>query len=376
MTATESIAGRLVVDGQITPGRVIVERGIITAVEATGENQGPLISAGLVDIHVHGACGENVMSGREALGRVARFLLRHGVTSFVPTSVTAPVATLLEFASSVREYIGNPDKDTAQALGIHFEGPFLSHSKRGAQNDAHILAPSAAALARLEPAADILRLITVAPELPGAHEVIARAAKQSIAVSLGHSTAGASEATAGFDAGARSTTHLFNAMTGIDHHRPGLAAVALARDDVYVELVADSAHVDRTLWPLVWRTKPADRLILVSDAIDLTGLPTGHASLGGMLVEITNNRAVLAGTDTLAGSLLSLDTAIRNVVEAGLSVERAILAATGNPLRLIGVSDRGAIRPGLRADLVVWTDDLHVQRVMANGTWFDGNALD
>lgn len=374
--STVSIAGRLVVDGAIRRGRVEVENGVIASVEFTERGEGPLISPGLVDIHVHGACGEDVMSGREALARVGRFLLRHGVTSFLPTSVSAPISEVLKFAATVRDFAHDNAGATAQALGVHLEGPYLSTLRKGAQNEAHILAPSDVPFARIGPMADVLRLVTVAPELPGAREFIAAAVSHSVAISLGHSTATADEANAGFNAGARSTTHLFNAMTGIDHHHPGLAAVALARDDVYVELIADGEHVDRTLWSTVWRTKPADRLILVSDAVSLAGLPGGHAVLGGLPVEIANDRAVLSGTDTLAGSLLSLDAAVHNVVAAGLTFERAIQAVTENPLRLIGVGDRGTIRPGLRADLVSWTDDLRVERVMLGGTWFDIDALD
>ena len=193
-----------------------------------------------------------------------------------------------------------------------------------------------------------------------------------MAVSLGHSAATVDEARAGYAAGGTSTTHLFNAMSGVDHRAPGLAAAALADDAVYVELIADGVHVDPAVWPIITRTKPVDRLLLVSDAIALAGMGDGRSRLGGLEVEVVGERVTLAGTTTLAGSVIALDSAVRNLARAGVSLPAAVAAASRNPLAMLGVSDRGRIAVGQRADLVELDEALRVRRVMRAGVWFDG----
>jgi N-acetylglucosamine-6-phosphate deacetylase len=188
--------------------------------------------------------------------------------------------------------------------------------------------------------------------------------------SVGHSAATLDEARAGYAAGATSTTHLFNAMTGIDHRAPGLAVAALLDDAACVELIADGIHVDPEVWPLITRLKPADRILLVSDAIALAGMGDGRGWIGGLAVEVVGGRVTLAGTSTLAGSVLSLDVAVRNFVAAGVSLPAAVAAASRNPLALLDIPDRGRIAPGQRADLVELDEALIVARVMRAGTWF------
>ena len=173
-----------------------------------------------------------------------------------------------------------------------------------------------------------------------------------MAVSIGHSAATVAQARAGYGAGASTTTHLFNAMSGIDHRAPGVAVAALLDDEVFTELIADGVHVDRTLWPLITRLKRADRLLAVSDAISLAGTGDGRGRVGTLEVEVRGDRVTLAGTSTLAGSVLSLDVAVRNLVESGVPLPDAVAAASRNPIALLGVTDRGRIAPGLRADLV------------------------
>jgi N-acetylglucosamine-6-phosphate deacetylase len=163
-------------------------------------------------------------------------------------------------------------------------------------------------------------------------------------------------------------------MTGVDHRAPGLALAALEDDDAYVELIADGEHVHRALWPIVARVKPADRLLLVSDAIPLAGMGDGRAELGGLQIEVIGQRATLAGTSTLAGSVIALDSAVRNLVGAGIALPAAVAAAGANPLAMLGVTDRGRIAVGQRADLVELDDDLRVRRVMRAGEWMEGAA--
>jgi N-acetylglucosamine-6-phosphate deacetylase len=186
---------------------------------------------------------------------------------------------------------------------------------------------------------------------------------------MGHSAATLDQALAGYAAGGTTTTHLFNAMTGVDHRTPGLAVAALGDDTAYVELIADGIHVHPALWPLITRTKPKDRLMLISDAISLAGTDVGRATIGGLEVEVVGQRVTLVGTSTLAGSVIALDTAVRNLVASGVTLPDAVAAASRNPLAMLGVTDRGRLAVGQRADLVELDDDLAVRRVMLLGTW-------
>jgi N-acetylglucosamine-6-phosphate deacetylase len=173
-------------------------------------------------------------------------------------------------------------------------------------------------------------------------------------------------------AGARTTTHLFNAMTGVDHRAPGLAVAALLEDDAYVELIADGHHVAEPLWRLILRAKPADRLLLVSDGVSFGGTTARAGLLGGLACVIDGDRCVLADGGNLAGSVIALDAAVRNVARSGVALPRAVAAASREPLALLGVTDRGRLEAGQRADLVELDDDLRVQRVMRGGRWYPG----
>jgi N-acetylglucosamine-6-phosphate deacetylase len=377
MSARElTVRGRLVLDDAVTTGSVAIEDGWIRAVEleppGTGApDDGPLLAPGFVDVHVHGWGGHDAMGELGDLDGMARALLRRGVTSFLPTAVTAPLDELERFADRVRGWRPAAPADGAEPLGFNLEGPFLAAARRGAHDPDHLVAPADVAAATIERLAVGLALVTIAPELPGALDLIGRLAGRGIAVSLGHSAADLDRARAGYAAGARSTTHLFNAMTGFDHRAPGLAVAALEDDKVWVELIADGNHVHPALWPLVDRLKPVDRLLLVSDALSLAGMGDGRVRVGGLEVEVVRGRATLAGTTTLAGSVIALDSAVRNLVEAGIGLPAAVAAAGRNPLALLGISDRGRIAAGQRADLVELDGELRVRRAMRSGEWFE-----
>jgi N-acetylglucosamine-6-phosphate deacetylase len=310
------------------------------------------------------------MGDRAALDGMARRLLRRGVTSFLPTAVTAPLDDLAAFTERVRAWQPDAPADGADPLGFNLEGPFLAPGRRGAHDAAFLRAPGDVAETALEPLIDGLRLITVAPELPGALELIRWLHERDVAVSVGHSAATLVEARAGYAAGARSTTHLFNAMSGLDHRAPGVAAAALLDDAVYVELIADGLHVDPGLWPLVTRLKPRDRLLLVSDGIALAGIGDGRGGIGSLEVEVVGSRVTLLGTSTLAGSVTGLDQMVRGLVAEGVALPAAIAAASRNPLAMLGVTDRGRLAVGQRADLVELDAGLSVQRVMRAGAWY------
>ncbi len=372
----DTVSGRLVLDDRVASGRITIEDGRIAAIDLEDESaaDGPYLAPGFVDLHVHGWGGHDAMGDRAALDGMARRLLRRGVTSFLPTAVTAPLGALVAFAERVRTWLPNSPDDGAEPLGFNLEGPFLAAARRGAHDPTHLLNPAATTRPTLEPLIDGLRLLTVAPELPGATDLIRWLHDRGVATSIGHSEATLVQARAGYEAGATSTTHLFNAMTGVDHRSPGVAVAALLDDDVYVELIADTIHVDPALWPLISRLKPPDRLLLVSDAVSLAGMGDGRGSIGGLEVVVVGQRVTLAGTSTLAGSVIALDTAVRNVVASGVPLPAAVAAASRNPLALLDISDRGRIAAGQRADLVELDAELRVRRVMRAGIWHAGEA--
>jgi len=369
-----TISGRLVLDDSVQAGTITVEDGVIAGIETHGTDvvpdaAGPFITPGFVDVHVHGGGGHDAMGGRDALDGMSRHLLRHGVTSFLPTGVSAPLDDLYRFVDDVRDWMPEAPPDGAQPLGSNLEGPWLSHPKRGAHDPALLRSPADLRYADLEAHLEGLRLVTVAPEIPGGLELIAWLHDRGIATSMGHSAATLEQAAAGYAAGGSSTTHLFNGMSGVDHHRPGLAVAALTDDDAYVELIADGVHVHPSLWRIIARTKPTDRLMLISDAIPMAGMGDGRATVGGLEIDVRGHRCTLVGTDTLAGSVIALDAAVRNVVASGLDLPAAVAAASRNPLAMLGVTDRGRIAVGQRADLVELDEDLQVRRVMRAGTW-------
>ncbi|MEA2609813.1 MAG: N-acetylglucosamine-6-phosphate deacetylase [Chloroflexota bacterium] len=374
--ATVNLRGRLVLDDRVVGGRITIEDGWIAAVDLDDgpAADGPYLAPGFVDVHVHGWGGHDAMGDRAALDGMARRLLRRGVTSFLPTAVTAPLGELVAFAERVRTWLPDAPADGAEPLGFNLEGPFLAPTRRGAHDPSQLLAPAGVPSTALEPLVDGLRLLTVAPELPGATELIRWLRDRGVATSLGHSDATVEEARAGYQAGATSTTHLFNAMSGFDHRAPGVAVAALLDDSAFVELIADGIHVHPALWPVISRLKRPDRLLLVSDAIALAGSGDGRGRIGGLEVEVEGLRVTLAGTSTLAGSVIALDTAVRNFVASGVALPDAIAAASRNPLALLGISDRGSMAAGQRADLVELDADLNVQRVMRAGTWLAADA--
>ncbi|HEY8988429.1 MAG TPA: N-acetylglucosamine-6-phosphate deacetylase [Candidatus Limnocylindrales bacterium] len=368
------LRGRLVLDDRVSAGRVVVEDDRIALVDLDEQPPDdadalPFLAPGFVDVHVHGWGGHDAMGPLEDLDGMARALLRRGVTSFLPTGFTTPFPVLHAFADRVRAWIPSAPADGADPLGFNLEGPFISPARKGAHNPAFLATPADVPWSEIEPLLDGLRLTTVAPEIAGGMDLIARLREHGVRVSIGHSAADLATALAGYDAGGTTTTHLFNAMSGVDHHAPGVAVAALGRDDVYVELIADGEHVDRSLWPIITRTKPVDRLLLVSDAIPMAGTGDGRMTIGGLEIEIHGLRVTLVDGGALAGSVIALDDAVRNLVASGVALPAAIAAAGRNPLAMLGITDRGRIAVGQRADLVELDGALAVRRVMRAGTW-------
>ncbi len=388
-TGRSEVRGRLVLDDRVAAGRVSLEDDRIVAVDlddgastdATDAGTAdanaralPFIAPGFVDVHVHGWGGHDAMGPPADLDGMARALLRQGVTSFLPTGFTTPFPVLHAFADRVRSWIPTAPADGADPLGFNLEGPFISPARKGAHNPAFLATPAEVPWSEIEPLLEGLRLTTIAPEIPGGLDLIARLRERGVRVSIGHSAADLATALAGYDTGGTTTTHLFNAMSGVDHHAPGVAVAALGRDDVYVELIADGEHVDRSLWPIITRTKPVERLLLVSDAIPMAGLGDGRRTIGGLDIEVRGLRVTLVDGGALAGSVIALDAAVRNLVASGVPLPAAVAAASRNPLAMLGVGDRGRIEVGQRADLVELDDHLLVRRVLRRGAWFEGGS--
>ncbi|MEI7743253.1 MAG: N-acetylglucosamine-6-phosphate deacetylase [Chloroflexota bacterium] len=370
------VEGRLVLAHEVVPGRLILEDGWIAEVHLEPDNRdaaaGPYVAPGFIDVHCHGWGGHDATGDANALTGMAHALLKRGVTSFLPTAPTLPADEIPRFADRVRAWMAKAPTGGAQPLGFNLEGPFIAPARKGAHDPALLRTPADLDPSIIDAALEGLRIMTIAPELAGSLELIARLAALGIAPSIGHSGATLEEARAGFAAGGRTTTHLFNAMSGVDHRLPGLAVAALTDDAAYVELIADGNHVHPALWPIIARTKPADRLILVSDALPFAGTGDGFGRVGGLEVEVRDGRATLVGTTTLAGSVIALDTAVRNLVGAGISLPAAVAAASTNPAALLGETDRGLLEVGRRSHIVELDDDLRPYRVTRGGGWLAG----
>ncbi len=316
---------------------------------------GATLAPAFFDVHFHGAAGHDVMEATsQALGDISAFLASRGTGTFLATTVTAPLDATLRAVEGLAKRIAEPPvSGHAQPLGIHLEGPFLSHAKRGVQPAAHLLAPDIGIFDRLFDAAEgHVRLMTLAPELPGAVELTAHATRRGVRVSLGHSDATAAETRAAIDAGAVSSTHTFNAMRALDHREPGILGTVLTNDALYAELICDGIHTKPEIVRLWWRAKGSERAILVTDAMSATGMPPGTYQLGGFPVQVADGRATANGV--LAGSVLTLDRALSNFVGfTGASIEQGVRLMTANPAAMTGLSDQtGTLAPGMPANLV------------------------
>jgi N-acetylglucosamine-6-phosphate deacetylase len=347
------------VDGILLGGDVEVEDGRITAVGLAGAGRGVAVP-GFVDLQVNGFGGVDFLDA-DAGGyrRAGDALLETGVTAYLPTLITSPEAQIVAAMREVPLGDARP-----RILGMHLEGPFLSPSRLGTHEASARRDPDAALLERLLDAGPV-RLMTLAPELAGAEALIDRLLERGITVSLGHSDATAEQANAAFDRGARSVTHLFNAMRPFLHRDPGLVGAALARDDVVVSIILDGIHLAPETARVAWRAA-AGRLGLVTDAITAAGVADGSYSLGNIDVEV--HEGTVRGPDgVLAGSVLTMIEAVRNLHALDVSLEDAVGAATTTPARVLGDPDLGRIAVGLPADLVVLDDRLEIERVLVGG---------
>jgi N-acetylglucosamine-6-phosphate deacetylase len=335
-----------------------------------------ILAPGFIDLHIHGGAGHDVMeAGAGALPPVERLLVSHGVSSYFPTTVTAPLdatlSSLTRLADAIEAAERSPQPQNgelrARPLGIHLEGPFISHKRRGVHPPENLLAPSPAAFDRFWQAArGHIRVLTIAPELPGALEVIKLASSRGVCVSLGHSNADLDAARAGFAAGARHATHTFNAMRPLDHRDPGILGEVLTDSRLSAEIIADGIHVDPVIVQLFLKAKGPEAAVLITDATAATGMPDGRYRLGSLEVEVKDGRCMVG--DSLAGSVLTMDRAVRNVMQfAQWDLQPAVRLATLNPARVAGVKSGGTLQAGAPADLVVLSPSGEVRKTIIRG---------
>jgi N-acetylglucosamine-6-phosphate deacetylase len=364
-------AGILIRDGEI---ETIGARADLTLPSGAQEVRAQDSTAipGFIDVHIHGAGGRDVMEGNEdALGTVTAKLAQFGTTSILATTITADADDTCRAVEGISGYIGTQHETNsprAEILGIHFEGPFLSKERRGVHPTEFLQLPSAEFLQRLIHASSgNARILTIAPELIGAMPCIDAARSLGMVVSIGHTDATYEQARAAVAHGAHHATHVYNAMRPFTHRDPGVIGAVLTTPEVTAELIADGIHVDEIAMKVLLQAKGADGVILISDGVSATGMPDGKYMLGGL--EVTVNGGVCRNAEgKLAGSTLTLDRSLRNVVKLGVPLAAAVQMLTLNPAMLLGIEfKKGALRSGADADIVLLNDSLEITQVWARG---------
>ena len=372
------VNGRIILEDGVAEGKCLLfDRQVLGIADASPagaeviDARGGWVSPGLIDVHCHGFMGMDASRGDLGeLLRMSEAKAAQGVTSWLPTTMTLPWPVLEGCFDAVRRAMAAtaaPGFRGARVLGCHAEGPFINAKKKGAQSEAAIQRPD---IGKLRPWADVIRLMTVAPEVDGALDFIREAVKLGVAVSMGHTAATAGEAMAGIEAGVTHLTHTFNAMPPLNHREPGPIGAAMNDGRVYCELIADTFHVSPMLYPMLSRMLP-DRLVLITDSIQVAGLPDGPHDQLGVTVIVDGIRCRFPD-GTIAGSALTMDRAVRNLLaHTDLPVWRAVNMASLYPARSIGADGaKGALSPGRDADIVVADPGFHVQK-----TWVGGELV-
>ncbi len=367
---------------------LVVEDGSISTISPRSMKEVPgnavlvdfgdaVLVPGFVDIHMHGGAGLDVMRALPSeLPRLGKFLTAHGVTGYFATTVAAPLdstcAALGRLADAIEASSpSNGGSDHTRPLGIHLEGPFLSHKRRGVHPPENLVTPTVAIFDRLWQAArGHVRMLTIAPEIPGAMEVIAEAARRNVCVSIGHSDAEMLIARDAIKAGARHATHTFNAMRPLDHRDPGILGEVLSDDSITADIIVDGIHVAPEVVKVFLQAKGRDRAVLITDAISATGMPDGRYQLGPIEVDVKDGKCTFNGS--LAGSVLTMDRAVRNVMKfSGWSLRDAVQAATLNAARAVGLSGHhGVLASGAVADFTVLSPAGDVIKTIVAGRGF------
>jgi len=384
MTTTFLHVGRAIIPGgEIRDAALLIRDGVIEAVGPRADCSVPAGATqvlaknstalpGFIDVHIHGAGGRDVMEGSDdALRKVAATVASRGTTSFVATTVTADPNLIVRSSEGIAHYIALQHQEVvpgAEVLGIHFEGPFISPVRRGVHPTEWLKLPSADLLEKFITASQGNALIlTIAPELLGAMPCIDAARKAGMVVGIGHTDATYEQARAAVARGAHHAIHTYNAMRPFSHRDPGVIGAVLTSPEITAELIADGVHVDETAMRVLLQAKGAGGVILISDGISATGMPDGKYILGGFEVTVTGGVCRNA-EGKLAGSTLTLDRALRNIVNLGASLEEASRMLSFNPAKLLGVENKkGVLHANADADVVLLDERLQVAQVYARG---------
>ena len=372
--------GRLVLEDSVVSGfaiifdekiqKIVPENEINTEEYEVIDAKGNLVAPGLVDIHIHGYLGEDASDGSaDGLKKMAAGIAKNGVTSWCPTTMTIAKDEIVKAFDTAREVKAEETCYGAKILGVNCEGPFINPSKKGAQPGEYILPPDGDFIVAN---ADILKLFTVAPEMEGAKECIKQVSEDGrVLASMGHTGASFEEACAGIEAGVRHTTHLFNAMTALQHRNPGVVGAALSDERVSCELIADTFHVNPGLYKLVAKAK-GDKLCLITDCMRAGGMEDGDYTLGGQHVIKTGIQCMLED-GTFAGSVLKLNEAVRNLkAHTDLSLPEVFACASLNPAKAIGEAENiGSLAVGKCADIIICDEEIQVETTIINGEIFE-----
>jgi len=377
ITPFHLVSGKAII---VEKGRIkeIVNKEDLSTATLTGaeviEGKDKFIVPGYIDIHVHGGGGSDVMDGDyEAINQIAIAHSHFGTTSFLPTTMTMSKDKIIRSLWSICKGSIHEAKlrgtGGAEILGIHMEGPYINPEKKGAQKEDDIKKISIEEFLEFNQASgNLIRLVTIAPEIPGAIGLIKYLYKQGIITSVGHSNATYAQVQAGIQAGLSHVTHTFDAMRGLHHREPGVVGAALTSPELTVEIIADGIHIHPIVLKILTKIKEGEKVVLITDAMRAAGLKEGTYDLGGQEVIVTKGQARLKD-ETLAGSVLTMDKAVKNMVnKIGIQLPKAIQMASFNPARSIGIDDKkGSLEPGKDADIVILNKNLETELTMVAG---------
>lgn len=367
------INGKVILEGAIVDKAVIIDEGKIKAV--TGEVPkgvpvfdcgGLYVSPGFIDIHIHGYNGSDTMDGNfEALDNISMSLVKNGVTSFLPTTMTQSVSNIKNAIEAVKKYMHSVHG--AQIAGLHMEGPYICHAYKGAQPEEYIINPSLKSFKELcGNNEDIVKIVTLAPELEGSKELINYLKEAGITASIGHTNATYEEAVEGINNGISHATHTYNAMKGFTHREPGTLGAVLD-SDITSEIICDGIHTHFASLRILLKIKGVYKTVLITDCMRAGGLKDGKYDLGGQAVFVKDRAARLAN-GALAGSTLKLNNAVYNAVKyLGVSLPDAVRMASVNPARVAGIKEKGSLKEGYDADIVLFDNDVNIKNVFIKG---------
>ena len=376
------VKGKIVTEDRIIPGKVLVfDNKIVDIIDEKDletykiENNykemeiinanGKCVGPGLIDIHIHGSGGGDTMDGSlESLNKISATICQRGVTSFLPTTMTMEIKLIYKALDTIRKAM-NIEMKGAKVLGAHMEGPFISEKYKGAQSKTYIKKPD---YEIVKDYLDVIKIITLAPEMDKGFEFIRKVKKESnIALSIGHTNATYEETNEAIKNGISHATHTFNAMTPLNHRKPGVVG-AIFNSNVSCELIADTVHVHPDLFKLLVKIKGIEKLVLITDCIRAGGMGKGISDLGGQKVVVDDNSARLVD-GTLAGSVLDLNLAVKNMVDnTDLKINEAITMASLNPAKVIGIDDKkGSIKQGKDADIIIFDEEFNIYTTIVEG---------